>query len=166
MPSNPALPEAVQTEAARIVQAMFAGAPTPGEVVSAIAPLIIEWARKDALPEGAKFFPTEGGIMFGGKVYYPADYVLTRTDVEAIRRDQAEARPNLEPVPSDPTIEWAREQITKTITEVRPLVQARMQSARSSMPMYVDDVMALILGASKWLDSFPTPDETTGGETQ
>jgi hypothetical protein len=59
-------------------------------IIDAIAPLIIEWARKDALPEGAKFFPTEGGIMFNGKVYYPADYVVTRSDIEAIHRDQAE----------------------------------------------------------------------------
>ena len=47
-------------------------------------------ALRDALPEGAKWFPTEGGIMWQGKVYYPTDYVMTRKDIAAVRTDQIE----------------------------------------------------------------------------
>lgn len=50
-------------------------------VVAAVEPLIIA----GALPDGAKWFPAEGGIMWQGKTYYPADYILTRKDIALIR---------------------------------------------------------------------------------
>lgn len=53
----------------------------------AILPLVEE-ARKDQLPEGAKWFPENGGIEWQGQTYFPVDYLLTRSDVAAI---QAEA---------------------------------------------------------------------------
>jgi hypothetical protein len=89
MPSNQ-LPEDVRGQLRAILFSLDITLADCDRAESLIAPLIIEWARKDALPEGAKFFPTEGGIMFNGKVYYPADYVVTRSDIEAIHRDQAE----------------------------------------------------------------------------
>lgn len=47
-------------------------------------------ALKDALPEGAKWFPTEGGFMWKGEAYYPASYVLTRSDIDALRTEERE----------------------------------------------------------------------------
>jgi hypothetical protein len=41
-------------------------------------------AIKELLPKGAEFFPEDGGIVFEGKVYFPADYVLSRRDIAAI----------------------------------------------------------------------------------
>jgi hypothetical protein len=41
-------------------------------------------AIKGLLPKGAEFFPEDGGIVFEGKVYFPADYVLSRRDIAAI----------------------------------------------------------------------------------
>lgn len=49
-----------------------------------------EEIRQGLLPEGAKYFPDEGGIMYKGNVYYPADYVLTRRDIEQIRKVEDE----------------------------------------------------------------------------
>jgi hypothetical protein len=42
---------------------------------------------KDSLPEGGKWFPDEGGIMWKGKVYFPADYVMSRIDIAAMRAE-------------------------------------------------------------------------------
>lgn len=48
-----------------------------------------EWARKEALtdllPPGAEWFPLNGGIQWQGDLYFPADYVLTRLDIQAIK---------------------------------------------------------------------------------
>lgn len=44
-------------------------------------------ALRGTLPDGAKWFPAEGGITYRGKTYYPADYVITRKDIAALRAE-------------------------------------------------------------------------------
>jgi hypothetical protein len=52
---------------------------------------------KGLLPKGAEFFPEDGGIVFEGKVYFPADYVLSRRDIAAISEAAWDERDNVTP---------------------------------------------------------------------
>lgn len=54
--------------------------------------------RRGSLPPGAKWFPVEGGIQWRGKLYYPADYVMTRTDIAALTAQVQAAQQNLSAV--------------------------------------------------------------------
>lgn len=40
---------------------------------------------RGTLPPGARQFETDGAIQYRGVMYFPADYVLTRTDIAAIQ---------------------------------------------------------------------------------
>jgi ribosomal protein L37AE/L43A len=63
---------------------------------------------KGLLPKGAEFFPEDGGIVFEGKVYFPADYVLSRRDIAAISEAAwDEGRDCTGPYPVNP---WRGEQ--------------------------------------------------------
>lgn len=63
--------------------------------------------RAGMLPKGAEFFPDMGGIQSRGEIYYPADYVITRTDIAKLRAQiEAEVRASVLAEQGEPEWEW------------------------------------------------------------
>jgi hypothetical protein len=51
--------------------------------------------RRPIPAKGATYFPDEGGIMYAGQTFYPADYVATSRDNEPLLRDLTADRDRL-----------------------------------------------------------------------
>lgn len=79
-------------------------------------------AKAGSLPEGAKWFPDEGGIQWQGKVYFPADYVLTRSDIAKLR---AEAKAEQAEADAQIAEQWEHDDLDcETCEDVREIAAA------------------------------------------